>query len=106
MFYTDKLPKIVPSFFDQTIAWIKQDWASHRLRFCLEFIAWIISISCAIAMALTAPNPPLHILYPVWISGCLIYAGCSYSRGSFGMLANYMLLVTIDSIGFIRMMFL
>jgi len=84
--------------------WIRQDYASHRLRFCLEVLAWALSIGCAIAMALTVPNPPLLVLYPIWITGCAIYAGCAYSRGSFGMLANYLLLVTIDTVGLARML--
>jgi len=89
--------------FNEIFKWIQQDYQSHKLRFCLEVIAWAISIGCAITMALTVPNPPLIILYPVWITGCAIYAGCAYSRRSFGMLANYLLLVTIDTIGLVRM---
>ncbi len=84
--------------------WIHQDYKSHKLRFCLEVIAWAISIGCSLTMAFTVPNPPLIILYPIWIAGCAIYAGCAYSRRSFGMLANYLLLVTIDTIGLIRML--
>jgi hypothetical protein len=84
--------------------WIKEDWKSGRVRFCLEVVAWAISIGCSVVMALTVPNPPLLVLYPIWIIGCAIYAWCSYSRGSFGMLANYILLTTIDTIGLIRML--
>ena len=84
--------------------WIKSDYKSNRLRFCFEVLAWAISIGCAITMASTVPNPPLLILYPIWICGCAIYAGCAYSRRSFGMLANYILLTTIDTIGLIRML--
>jgi hypothetical protein len=54
-------------------------------------------------MALTVPTPPLIILYPIWIAGCAMYAWASWTRKSFGMLANYMLLVTIDTVGLIRM---
>jgi hypothetical protein len=54
-------------------------------------------------MALTVPNPPLIVLYPIWILGCAMYAWAAWTRGSFGMLANYLLLVTIDSVGLIRM---
>jgi len=32
-----------------------------------------------------------------------MYAWASYTRKSFGMLANYILLVSIDSVGLIRM---
>jgi len=56
-------------------------------------------------MAGTVPNPPLMALYPAWITGCAIYAWAAYSRRSFGMLANYLLLVAIDSVGVIRMIF-
>ena len=91
--------------FRPTIEWIKDDWKSHRIRFCLEVIGWVISIGCSITMALTVPTPPLSILYPIWITGCAIYAWCAYSRRSFGMLANYLLLTTIDTIGLIRMVF-
>ena len=86
------------------VEWIRQDYKSHRLRFCLEVLAWAISIGCSITMAVTVPNPPLLALYPVWITGCAIYAWCAYSRRSFGMLANYVLLTTIDGIGLIRML--
>ena len=90
--------------FSGTFNWIREDYKSNQFRFCLEVIAWAISIGCAITMASTVPNPPLIILYPIWITGCAIYAWCAYSRRSFGMLANYILLTTIDSIGLSRML--
>lgn len=83
--------------------WIKDDWSSNRIRFVAELVAWAISIGCAITMALTVPTPPLLVLYPVWITGCAIYAWAAYSRKSFGMLANYILLTAIDTFGLIRM---
>ena len=90
--------------FSGTFNWIKEDYKSHRVRFCLEVIAWAISIGCSITMAATVPTPPLLVLYPIWITGCAIYAWCAYSRRSFGMLANYILLTTIDTVGLIRML--
>jgi hypothetical protein len=83
--------------------WIKDDYRTHPFRFVIELLAWGISIGCAITMALTVPNPPLLTLYPIWIIGCSLYAWASFTRKSFGMLANYMLLVTIDSVGLVRM---
>jgi hypothetical protein len=90
--------------FGPTIRWIKDDWASGKFRFIVELLAWAISIGCAVAMALTVPNPPLLILYPIWIIGCAMYAWAAYTRKSFGMLANYLLLVTIDIVGLVRML--
>lgn len=86
------------------LQWIRDDWASNRIRFIIELFAWAISIGCAIAMALTVPNPPLLILYPIWITGCAMYAWAAWTRKSFGMLANYILLTTIDTIGLVRML--
>jgi hypothetical protein len=87
-----------------TFSWIRDDFKSNRVRFVIELLAWAISIGCSITMALTVPNPPLLALYPIWITGCALYAWASWTRQSFGMLANYILLTTIDSIGLIRMM--
>jgi len=84
--------------------WIYDDFKSHSFRFCVELLAWAISIGCAIAMAATVPNPPLLILYPIWITGCALYAWAAFTRKSFSMLANYLLLISIDTIGLMRML--
>ena len=90
--------------FESTLEWIRDDWNSGKFRFVVELVAWAISIGCAVAMALTVPNPPLLILYPIWIVGCAMYAWAAWTRKSFGMLANYLLLVTIDIVGLARML--
>lgn len=86
-----------------TFSWIRNDFKSNRIRFVVELLAWAISIGCSITMAITVPTPPFLALYPVWIFGCAMYAWASWTRKSFGMLANYCLLTTIDSIGLLRM---
>lgn len=90
--------------FLTTLKWIKDDYRTYPFRFAIELFAWAISIGCSITMAITVPNPPLLFLYPVWISGCAFYAWAAFSRKSFGMLANYLLLVAIDTIGLLRML--
>ena len=85
------------------VDWIQDDFKSNRVRFVIELVAWAISVGCSITMALTVPNPPLLALYPVWIAGCSLYAWASWTRKSFGMLANYLLLTTIDTVGLLRM---
>jgi len=90
--------------FRPTLQWIKDDYSSNKFRFAIELLAWAVSIGCSITMAVTVPTPPLLALYPVWIAGCAMYAWAAYSRKSFGMLANYLLLVSIDFVGLIRML--
>ena len=93
---------IVTGIFD----WIKDDFKSHRVRFVVELLAWAVSIGCSITMALTVPTPPLLALYPIWIGGCAMYAWAAWTRKSFGMLVNYLLLTAIDSVGLARMLLL
>jgi hypothetical protein len=87
----------------KTLVWIHNDYKSNRIRFIIEVTAWVISIGCSIAMASTVPDPPLLYIYPAWILGCILYAWAAFSRKSFGMIANYLLLITIDVIGLMRM---
>ena len=89
--------------YKATIEWIREDYDTNPFRFLIEAMAWAISIGCALGMAFTVPNPPLLAMYPILILGCWLYAWAAYTRKSFGMLANYILLTTIDTIGLIRM---
>lgn len=86
-----------------TWRYIQLDHRSWPARFWLEVLAWCLSISCSFIMMLTVPNPPLHLLYPLWVAGCGIYTWAAWTRGSFGMLANYLLLTTLDTIALIRL---
>ena len=90
--------------FAPTIQWIKDDFKSHPVRFAIELLAWAISVGCSLTMALTVPNPPLLAMYPIWITGCALYAWAAWTRKSFGMLAKYLLLTSIDTVGLIRML--
>lgn len=92
---------MLASVFD----WIRQDFKSHPLRCALEILAWFLSIGCSFTMMLTVPNPPFLILYPLFIFQCMIFAWAAWTRRSSGMLANYLLLVTIDSVALIRLIF-
>ena len=82
---------------------VEEDWTSNPVRFILELIAWALSIGASVVMALTVPNPPLLMIYIFWVIGCGLYAWCALTRGSFGMLANYLLLTAIDTYGLIQL---
>ena len=86
--------------------WIREDWRSNPVRCVLEILAWFLSIGCSFTMMLTVPTPPFLILYPLFILQCAIFAWAAWTRRSSGMLANYLLLVTIDSVALSRMIFL
>jgi hypothetical protein len=83
--------------------WAERDYKEWPLRFVLEITAWVLSIGCSITMAITVPNPPFLILYPLFITQCAIFGWAAISRGSSGMVANYLLLVSIDTVALIRL---
>ena len=86
-----------------TLRWVQDDWNSNPIRFVIELFAWCVSIGCSVTMALTAPNPPLMVLYPVLICFGLLYCWAAYTRKSFGMVSNYLLLIAINLVGLTRM---
>jgi len=94
----------VNDIFNGILDWIREDYKSNKFRFFVEVIAWMISIGCSLIMALTVPNPPLLLLYVLWILGCAMYAWAAWTRSSFGMLANYLLLTVIDTVGLVRVL--
>ena len=89
--------------FNSTVDWIKEDYATHPVRFVLELLAWFMSIGCTIWMGYTLPNPPFIFLYPLFVVQCIIFAWAAWTRGSTGMIANYLLISTIDVIAYTRM---
>ena len=84
--------------------WIKRDWNGHPFRFALEVACWFNSMACSIIINSTVPDPPWMLLYPMYISGLLAYTWCSWSRGSFGMLATFSMLACLDIWGFSRIL--
>ena len=83
--------------------WARTDFQEWPLRFVLEISAWIMSIVCAVWMGMTLPNPPFLILYPLFIVQCGIFGWAAWTRKSTGMVANYLLLVTIDIVALARL---
>jgi hypothetical protein len=95
----------ISNTFANIFEWARQDFRAWPVRFVLEITAWLISIGCSITMAATLPNPPFLILYPLFIVQCGIFAWAAWTRRSTGMLANYLLLVSIDTVGLARLIF-
>jgi hypothetical protein len=85
--------------------YVRKDFNAYPLRFCLELLGWAISLGCSLTYAIMVPDLPFIPLYIAFITGCLIMAWCSYTRGSFGILGNYLILSIIDSAGLIKLLY-
>lgn len=89
------------------VNFIKEDWQSNPVRCVLEIFAWFLSIFCSMTLMIVLPGMadpgPFIWLYPLFITQCAIFGWAAFTRQSTGMVANYSLLVTIDIIGWTRM---
>lgn len=83
--------------------WAKRDFQEWPLRFTLEITAWFMSLICSLVLAAGATDPLFLFLYPIFITQCAIFGWAAWTRKSTGMVANYALLVTIDLIGYVRL---
>jgi hypothetical protein len=84
--------------------WARRDYKEWPVRFILEITAWFMSLGCSITLATSATDPLFYFLYPIFISQCAIFGWAAWTRKSTGMVANYLLLTTIDSIGLVRLL--
>lgn len=84
--------------------WICEDWQDNKVRFCLELLCWLDSLACAVIVNATVPDLPFTLLYPLWISGTLAYAWCAWSRNSFGMLITFLMIASMDCIGYLKIL--
>lgn len=86
------------------VDYVREDFRAYPLRFCLESLVWAISLGCSLTYAFMVPDLPFIQLYVAYIIACLIMAWCAYTRGSFGILGNYVIISIIDSTGLIRLL--
>jgi hypothetical protein len=83
--------------------WAKVDYKEWPTRFTLEITAWFMSLGCSLVLATAVTDPLFFYLYPIFILQCAIFGWAAWTRRSTGMVANYLLLVTIDLVGYIRL---
>jgi hypothetical protein len=81
------------------------DYSSNPVRFFLETFGWLCSVSASVVLASTVQNPPMEMIFCLWLSGSACYLWAAYSRRSFGMLGNYAFLLLVDSVGLARLLF-
>lgn len=87
---------------NNTIEWILADWRSHPFRFLVETWAWAFSIGAALLFAATVPDVPFVLYLCITVTNCALYSWAAWHRGSFGLLANYLVLTAIDAVALTR----
>lgn len=82
--------------------YIKADWQSSPTRVVAEIFAWLCSVVSSVLFAITAPNIPIIPIYGIFVAGCGAALWAAWTRGSFGLLANYSFLFLIDGAGLVK----
>jgi len=90
--------------FIETINWIKKDYHSHPIRLLGESYGCAVTILTATIFAFTVPIPPMHLLYPLWITAVFILMLCAKSRGSFGLVLLNLSMLILDIFGYVRLL--
>jgi len=93
----------ITNTFVNVYNWAKGDYKEWPTRFVLEITAWFMSLGCSLVLATSATDPLFIYLYPIFILQCAIFGWAAWTRKSTGMVANYVLLVSIDLVGYIRL---
>lgn len=91
--------------WNKTLEFLQADWKSDPLRLTLETVNWALNLAIALIFAITIPNVPLLIVYPIFFVALSISIYSAISRGSFGLLITSITLYIIDIIGFIRLLY-
>jgi hypothetical protein len=89
----------------KTLQFLQADWKSNPLRLALETVNWVLNLAIALIFAITIPDVPLLIVYPIFFVALSISIYSAISRGSFGLLITSITLFIIDIIGFIRLLY-
>ena len=90
--------------WNKTLKFLRDDWKSDPLRLTLETVNWALNLAIALIFAITIPNVPLIVVYPIFFAALSISIYSAVSRGSFGLLITSITLFIIDAVGFIRLL--
>ncbi len=85
-----------------TKQYILRDWTSNPWRLVGEMYNAVTALATAIIFALTAPQVPYNVTYPLWLTGTVIMIFCGISRGSAGIVVMSTVMFAIDTVGYIR----
>jgi len=88
----------------KTVNFIKRDWHSHPIRLCLEIINWVLNIVVVVTFAVTVPNVPFLLVYPLFLSCLTISIFSAWSRGSFGQLLTSLTIFLVDLVAYFKLL--
>jgi len=92
------------NYINESIDFVKKDFQSYPLRWFIETMVWLGILFNTILIAMTVPNTPWDILYPIWIVCCYATVWTSYTRSSSIGVIGSLIFAVLDSYGYYRIM--
>ena len=86
----------------RTVKFVQDDWTSNPTRLVLETVNWLANLAVALIFAVTVPDVPLAIVYPIFLVALMISIYSAVSRESFGLLMTSITIFIIDVVAYIR----
>jgi hypothetical protein len=90
--------------WQKTLEFLQADWKSDPLRLTLETVNWALNLAIALIFAITIPDVPLLMVYPIFFVALSISIYSAISRGSFGLLITSVTLFIIDAVAYYRLL--
>ena len=89
----------------KTVDFVKQDWHGHPVRLCLEVFNWVLNIIVVVTFAVTVPDVPFLVVYPLFFFCLAISMYSALSRGSFGLFMTSLTIFLVDLVGYWRLLY-
>ena len=67
---------------DSMIKFWKDSYTSDRIAFYFELISFIFTVGASLTLAISAKNPDMTIIYPLFFIGSVTQCYSSYRRGA------------------------
>ena len=90
----------------KTVKFIQDDWYSHPGRLCVEIFNWFLNIVVVTIFAITVPDVPFLLVYPMFFACLSMSIYSAISRGSFGILMTSSTILLIDLFGYYKILLL
>ena len=92
------------NFFSNLLLYLQKDWRENKLRFIIEMIGTMSSITSTITLAVMLEGANLYVVYLLWLVGSFTLTITSYMRGASWMVCLMAIYSITNVIGLLHLL--
>lgn len=92
------------NFFSNLYIYLKDDWNNNRIRFIVEMIGTLSSITSTVTLATMLGAANLYVVYILWLIGSTTLTVTSYMRGATWMVCLMAIYSITNILGFLHLL--